>query len=138
MMMSLEPRPAPLEPALSSRSALLAFQSSPAAARAARHRTTTPAACPPWPAPCPNRDRPSAHRLPGQPVALDLLVEIRSRHVESARGLRNIPIELAQLGEQERPLRGVFELLERLAVEQRSNARLLRTSVTHEPPDVVS
>src|SRR5215467_10630860 len=98
-----------------------------------------PTVCRSSPAPSPNRDRqgPSAHALPGEAIALDLLVQIRAWHVEAARRLRDVPIVFAELGEQECPLRRVLELLERLAVEQRSEARLIRIVAAAEASDVV-
>ena len=36
-------------------------------------------------------------RLPRQAVALDLLVEVRARHLERTRGLRDIPVVLTEL-----------------------------------------
>src|SRR5688572_21907713 len=105
--------------------------------RAVRRRPT-PAACRSWPAPCPNRVR---HRrscaFPGESVPLDLLVEIRPRHVERPCGLAHIPIVFAQLGEQERALGRLLELLERLALEQRTHPRLIRVAAADETIHVV-
>src|SRR6185437_2799486 len=105
--------------------------------RAARRPTATRAACRPSPAPCSNRGRASAHRLPGQRVALDLLVEVGARHVERARRLGHVPVELAQLGEQKGSLGGVFELLEGLALEKRAEPRLLGIARADQPRHVV-
>src|SRR5678815_4165983 len=99
-------------------------------------RRSTPAACRSSRAPCPSRDRPSGHRLSGERVALDLFVQVRARHVERARRLRHIPVELAQFREQERPLRRVFEFLEGLALEQRAEPGLLRITTTAARRDV--
>src|SRR5450759_4576725 len=58
--------------------------------------------------------RPSCDRsrlLPRQGVALDLLVQVRPRHVEHARGLGHVPVVLAQLHQQEGALGGQLELL---------------------------
>ena len=76
--------------------------------------------------------------LPRQAIALDLLVQIRARHVERARRLRHVPVELAQLGEQKRALGRVLELLERLAVEQRSQPACSGVALPDEPLDVVA
>src|SRR5574341_1469573 len=46
-------------------------------------------------------------------VLLDLLVEIRARRVDGLRGARDVPAVLAELGQDERLLRFVLELLER-------------------------
>src|SRR6185369_14588559 len=47
-------------------------------------------------------------------VLLDLLVEVRPRRVDRLRGLRDVPAMLAQLGEDERLLCLVLELLQRV------------------------
>src|SRR5437764_14256542 len=46
-------------------------------------------------------------------VLLDLLVQIRARRVDGLGGLRDVPAVLAQLGQDERLLRLVLELLQR-------------------------
>src|SRR5947209_3761228 len=46
-------------------------------------------------------------------VLLDLLVEIRARRIDGLGGLGHVPPVLAQLGQDERLLRLVLELLER-------------------------
>src|SRR5689334_17758841 len=79
----------------------------------------------------------SGSRLSRERVALDLLVQIGPRHVQRASGFRDVPVELAQLREQERPLGGVLELLERLALEQRAQSRLLRVAAPNETRHVV-
>src|SRR5262245_18922693 len=95
------------------------FSAEPLRARAARRPTSLRAACRSLRAPCPNRVLPPlAHRLPCQTVPLDLLVEIRARHVQTSCRLRPVPIKFTQLPEQERALGGVLELLERLTLEQ--------------------
>ena len=63
-------------------------------------------------APCPSPAAGRSCRLPGQAVALDLLVEIGARHLERARGLRDVPVVLAELAQQEVPLRLLLERLE--------------------------
>src|SRR5688500_1339645 len=74
----------------------------------AARRTPTPAACRSSPAPCPS---PCCSRaLPGEGIALDLLVQVGSRHVERARGLAHIPIVLPQLRQEKGALRGLLEL----------------------------
>src|SRR5207253_11518634 len=55
-------------------------------------------------------------------VLLDLLVEIRARRVDRLRGLRNVPPVLAQLGQDERLLRLVLELLPRFHAHGRGDA----------------
>src|SRR5688572_32764816 len=78
----------------------------------AAHPIRTPAACRSSPAPFPS---PYCSRaLPREGVALDLLVQIGSRHVERARGLAHVPVMLPQLRQEKRALRGLLELLERL------------------------
>src|SRR6185503_3321547 len=101
------PRPSARETRLSSR-------------ERAVHRRPTRAACRSSPAPCPN---PWCSRaLPGERVPLDFLVQVRPWHVEGSRRLAHVPVVLAQLREQERALRGLLELLEGLALEQRPDA----------------
>src|SRR5687768_4255476 len=87
----------------------------------APRRPATPAACRSSRAPCPS----SSRGLPGQAVALDLLIEVRAWHVQYACRLGDVPVELAELGEEESALRRVLEVLERLALEQRAEARLI-------------
>src|SRR5262245_5925872 len=111
-------RPPP-EPCRAARRASPAFPAMP-------HRRSTPAACRSSRALCPSRDRPSGHRLSRERIALDLLVQVRARHVERARRLRYVPIELAQLGEKKRPLGRVLEFLEGLALEKRTKAKIGR------------
>src|SRR5437879_10740263 len=77
------------------------------------------------------------HRFACQPITLDFLIQIRARHVERARRLRYVPVELTQLGEQERALGGVLELLERLALEERAEPRLLGIARPDQPRDVL-
>src|SRR5215831_8085121 len=106
--------------------------------RARPRPTRTQAACRTSPVPCPNRALASARRLPGQTVAFDLLVQIRPRHIQRPRRLRHVPIERAELREQERTLRRVLELLEGLALEQRPEPGLIRIALADEPLDVVA
>src|SRR5690606_22408536 len=49
---------------------------------------------------------------------LDLLVEVRARHLDRARRLAHVPVVLAQLGEDVRPLGALLELGEARRVEQ--------------------
>src|SRR6185503_7328063 len=100
--------------------------------------TSRRAACRSWPAPCPNRDPASAHRLSRKAIPFDLLIQVGSRHVERARRLRHIPIEDTQLRQKEGSLRRMLELLESLAVEQRAEPALLRIAAADEPRDVVT
>src|SRR4029079_10975023 len=100
--------------------------------------TTRPAACRLSPVPYPSLCPPSAHRFSAESISFDLLVQIRARHVECPRCLRDVPVHLAQLGEEKRPLRGVLEFLERLALEKRSQPRLLGIALADEPRDVLS
>src|SRR5690348_17120045 len=60
-----------------------------------------------------------AHHHPGAAFALDvvlldLLVEIRPRSVDGLGGLGHVPAVFAQLGQDERLLRLVLELLQRV------------------------
>src|SRR5215467_14255799 len=106
--------------------------------RAMPRPTRTQAACRTSPVPCPNHALASARRLPGQTVAFDLLVQIRPRHIQRPRRLRHVPIEGTELREQERALRGVLELLEGLALEQRPEPGLIGIALADEPLDVLA
>src|SRR5688500_4909018 len=79
----------------------------------------------------PVRARAPLRVLAREAVPLDLLVQVRPRHVERPRGLAHVPVELAELGDEEGALRGVLELLERLHLEQVAHAR----AVAGAPPD---
>src|SRR5690606_28270792 len=48
--------------------------------------------------------------LPDQLVFLDLLVQVRSGHLEQPRGFGNVPVGFAQPMQDERLLRGLLEL----------------------------
>ncbi len=72
----------------------------------------SPGRCPP--APCPSRAVARSCRLPAQAVALDLLVEVRARHLQRPRGLRHVPVVLPELLGQEVLLRVLLEPLEGL------------------------
>src|SRR5687767_15771882 len=102
---------------VSQRPAASAPGSRPSSRETAARPTPTRAACRSSPAPSPNRGFRS-RALPVERITLDLLVEIRPGHVERAGGLADVPVVLTQLGEQERALGRLLELLERLAVEQ--------------------
>src|SRR5438094_4965190 len=80
----------------------------------------------------------SCRRFPRQPIALDLLVEVRARHIEGSRCLGNVPIKRAKLGEKKGTFRGVLELLEGLTLEERAQPRLLRIALADETHHVVS
>src|SRR5881396_2320612 len=108
--------------------------SAPATRRAfperAANRKQTPAACRSSRAPSSSRVRPGSRALPVERVPFDFLVQVRAWHLERSRGLAHVPVVLAQLGEQKRALRGLLELLEGLAVEQRADPRLIRVAPT--------
>src|SRR5690606_18365469 len=71
--------------------------------------------------------------FPLQPVALDLLVEIRPRHVQNACSLRYVPVVLAQLCEEKGPFGGTLEFLEGLALQERAQAASLRRASSNLP-----
>src|SRR2546426_842385 len=79
-----------------------------------RRPAASPAACPPLssPSPSPSPSPCPPLRLPRQPVALDLLVQVAPRHLQSARRFGDVPVVLLELGEQVRPLGRLLELFE--------------------------
>src|SRR5689334_18318917 len=113
-------RPTTVCPRDRRRPGLFPVVSRPSCREKAARPTRPPAPCRLSPAPYPNRDRSRA--LPGECVPLDLLVEIRPRHLQRTRCLAHVPIMLAELGEKEGALGGVLELLEGLGLEQRSHS----------------
>src|SRR2546423_8847145 len=74
--------------------------------------------------------------LAGERISFDLLVKIRPRHLDRARRLRHVPVELPQLVEQERTLGGVLEFLERPALGKRREPRVVHGTLAGEPVDV--
>src|SRR5688572_8662942 len=64
-----------------------------------------------------------------QTITFDLLVEIRPRHIEQPRRLRDVPVRLPKLRQEEGAFRRVLEFLERPAFHQRAEARLLRRAL---------
>src|SRR5665213_716539 len=75
--------------------------------------------------------------LSRQRIPLDLLVEIRARHVEQARSFGDVPVCLAQLREQEGALGRLLEFLEGFAVGERAEARGVRRALSEQAVDIL-
>src|SRR6202022_3515930 len=63
--------------------------------------------------------------LTGKRIPLDLLVKVRAGHLHSSRGLRHIPVELAEFVEEESALSRILELLERAALRECRESRVI-------------
>ncbi len=74
--------------------------------------------------------------LARQRITFNFFIEIRSRHLHRACGLRDVPVELAQLVEEKRALRRVLELLEGAALCEARESGVVERALTREPIDV--
>src|SRR6266581_914539 len=69
-------------------------------------------------------------------ISLDLLVKVRPRHLHRAGCFRDVPVELAQLVEEEGALGGVLELLEGATLGERRQARIIEGALACQAIDV--
>src|SRR5437763_8087367 len=70
-------------------------------------------------------------------ISFNFLIEIRPRHLHRSCRLRNVPIELAQLTQKIRPLGGILEFLERFALSEIAEPRIVGGSCSGETIDVL-
>src|SRR4051812_45262977 len=74
--------------------------------------------------------------LARQRIPFDLLVKVRPRHLHRPRSLGDVPVELPQLVEQKRALRGVLEFLEGATLGQRSETGVVEGALSGQTIDV--
>src|SRR5689334_21137280 len=78
-----------------------------------------------------------ASRFADEGIPLDFLVEVRARHVEGTRRLADVPVELAELRQQDGALGGISGLLERAQVADPDECRRLARRPPDQPLDVL-